>query len=156
MGKTVFVTGEVDTGRGIVILSSSEPPDVTPTEGGPPPKLFAVQAGDEIVWTFHVEKDLEGRRIQVRCVEFANSQHLPLFEGHADHVVAAESAGGTTARFRSGPVSVKAIDGEYRFAVELTGGGEPVTLKCLWVQQHGGMPISVNPPMGGGEKRGGP
>jgi hypothetical protein len=155
---TRVVRGDVDTDRKTVVLSGEERLEPPPQPGGRSPALFVVEAKDEVEWQFRVVAggELQGRRLRVRFVGFPNLENPTLFEGPAGHIVESASSVGSAVRLVGGPVSEDAFPGFYTFSVELVGPDTTEELACRWANGPGSPGIPVNPPMGGGEKRGGP
>jgi hypothetical protein len=146
----VVVTAEIDVVDKKVTLSSNQG-DLQP------PKTFSVDTGDTLEWRLRVVKgELGGRRPRVRFVTFPKpAEERPLLENHGN-TVEAEADTGTGGHAIRGKVSKEAHPGEYRYDVELAGPAGNQLLTCHWASVPGGAPQPVSPPMGGGEKRGGP
>jgi hypothetical protein len=150
MAKSVVVIAEIDTTANEVVLRGSQPD----LRSG---KTFAVAAGDTLEWHLRVVKgDLAGRRPRLRFVEFPDrADEKPLLENQGNLLEAKADVGAGGHAIR-GTVSSGAHDGDYKYEVELLGPERKDVLTCFWASSPGTPRQSVSPPMGGGEKRGGP
>jgi hypothetical protein len=148
--QRVVVTAEIDAVDKKVTLSSNQ-------TGLQPPATFSVDTADTLEWHLRVVKgDLGGRRPRVRFVTFpVPADEQPLLERQSKAVEAEADVGAGGHAIR-GTVSGAAHGGEYRYQVELVGPGEDEVLTCFWASSPGAPSQPVSPPMGGGEKRGGP